>query len=58
MQLIEKMWVNNLDNERPVESNIVEEDGVLELTLRPNNFSDFIGQERIKENLSVFIEAT
>ncbi len=47
-----------MDNERPVESNIVEEDGVLELTLRPKNFSDFIGQERIKDNLSVFIEAT
>jgi len=26
--------------------------------LRPKNFSDFVGQEKIKENLSVFIEAT
>jgi holliday junction DNA helicase RuvB len=29
-----------------------------ELTLRPRSFNDFIGQDRIKDNLKVFIEAT
>ncbi|OGW38753.1 MAG: Holliday junction DNA helicase RuvB [Nitrospirae bacterium RBG_13_39_12] len=29
-----------------------------ELTLRPRSFNEFIGQERIKDNLKVFIEAT
>lgn len=29
-----------------------------ELTLRPKTFDEFIGQERIKDNLKIFIEAT
>jgi Holliday junction DNA helicase RuvB len=29
-----------------------------ELTLRPRTFDEFIGQERIKDNLRIFIEAT
>ncbi len=29
-----------------------------ELTLRPRSFDEFIGQEKIKDNLKVFIEAT
>ncbi|MEW6419564.1 MAG: Holliday junction branch migration DNA helicase RuvB [Nitrospirota bacterium] len=29
-----------------------------ELTLRPRSFNEFIGQDRIKDNLKVFIEAT
>ncbi len=29
-----------------------------ELTLRPRTFDEFIGQEKIKENLKIFIEAT
>jgi Holliday junction DNA helicase RuvB len=34
-----------------------EEDNGIETTLRPRSFSDFIGQDRIKENLKIFIEA-
>jgi len=34
-----------------------EEDEKLDVTLRPERFSDFIGQEKIKENLGVFVEA-
>ncbi len=34
-----------------------EEDKGIETTLRPHSFSDFIGQDRIKENLKIFIEA-
>ncbi len=33
------------------------EDERLDATLRPRNFSEYVGQERIKENLKVFIEA-
>ena len=33
------------------------DDNGFELTLRPRSFNEFIGQERIKENLRVFIEA-
>jgi Holliday junction DNA helicase RuvB len=29
-----------------------------ELTLRPRSFNEFIGQDRIKDNLKIFIEAT
>ncbi len=41
---IDKEYNKNLDNE-------------LDLTLRPQNFSDFVGQDNLKENLSVFVEA-
>ncbi|HHM01491.1 MAG TPA: Holliday junction branch migration DNA helicase RuvB [Caldithrix abyssi] len=34
-----------------------EDDAEIELTLRPQSLKDFIGQEKVKENLSVFIEA-
>jgi Holliday junction DNA helicase RuvB len=33
------------------------EDEKFELTLRPKTFSEFVGQDKIKSNLSVFIEA-
>ena len=29
----------------------------IELTLRPQQFCDFVGQNKLKENLSVFVEA-
>lgn len=35
----------------------IEEEKDLDQTLRPLNFSDFIGQENLKENLKVFIDA-
>jgi Holliday junction DNA helicase RuvB len=34
-----------------------DEEEQFDLTLRPEHFSDFIGQETIKENLGVFVEA-
>jgi len=33
------------------------EDLVLDRTLRPRRFEDFVGQERVKENLRIYIEA-
>lgn len=35
-----------------------EEESSYEITLRPKSFQEFVGQDKIKENLSVFIEAT
>jgi Holliday junction DNA helicase RuvB len=35
-----------------------EEESSYEITLRPKSFREFVGQNKIKENLSVFIEAT
>jgi len=33
------------------------DDDEFEVTLRPQKLSDFIGQEKVKDNLSIFIEA-
>jgi Holliday junction DNA helicase RuvB len=35
----------------------IEEDVLLDTSLRPQGFSDYIGQEKVKENLHVFIQA-
>ncbi len=35
----------------------LDEDNVIELGLRPKSLSDFIGQEGLKDNLSIFIQA-
>ena len=42
---------------RVIETNITEEDIRIEGTLRPQTLDDYIGQEKAKENLSVFIDA-
>jgi len=44
--------------ERTLTPAIKDEDISFELNLRPKTFSDFVGQEKIKENLKVFIAAT
>lgn len=43
--------------ERIISSVIKEEDMEIEYSLRPRRISEYIGQSRIKENLSIFIEA-
>ena len=43
--------------EREISSDIKEDEGGFELSIRPKSFEEFVGQERIKENLKVFIEA-
>lgn len=35
----------------------LKEDNTLDLTLRPRSFNDYVGQEKIKNNLSILIEA-
>jgi Holliday junction DNA helicase RuvB len=41
-----------------ISSALVADESVYEMTLRPRSFDEFIGQEKIKANLKVFIEAT
>ncbi|MEJ2745155.1 MAG: AAA family ATPase, partial [bacterium] len=43
--------------ERFIQKTLHEKDVQLDLTLRPSDFDDFIGQERIKERLEIFIRA-
>ena len=43
--------------ERFIQKALHEKDVQLDLTLRPSGFDDFIGQEKIKERLEIFIRA-
>jgi len=43
--------------ERFIDPKEKSEDRVFDLTLRPKNLKEYIGQEKIKENLRIFIEA-
>lgn len=43
--------------ERLTDASIKNGDATLDLTLRPSNFNEFVGQEQIKKNLFIFIEA-
>lgn len=43
--------------QRMIETNFIEEDAKIECTLRPQLLKDYVGQEKIKENLKVYIEA-
>lgn len=42
---------------RTIETNITEEDIKIEGSLRPKYLSDYIGQDKVKENLKIYIEA-
>ena len=46
-----------MDNERIVTSSNITGDSDFELSLRPKTMSEYIGQEKIKENLMITIEA-
>ena len=41
---------------RMISTELVEEDIKIENHLRPQMLSDYIGQEKVKENLKIFIE--
>lgn len=43
--------------DRVIEPNLKQEDSPIENSLRPKKLEDYIGQESVKENLTVFIEA-
>ncbi|SFG31125.1 Holliday junction DNA helicase subunit RuvB [Lachnospiraceae bacterium C7] len=44
-------------NKRVISTKIQEEDVKIEKTLRPQKLDDYVGQEKIKNNLKVYIEA-
>jgi Holliday junction DNA helicase RuvB len=43
--------------ERFIEHTLKEKDVQFDLTLRPLEFKDFVGQEKVKERLTIFVEA-
>ena len=45
------------DAERFVSSSMISEDIDTEVSLRPKSMSEYVGQEKVKENLKVYIEA-
>ncbi|MBQ3038824.1 MAG: Holliday junction branch migration DNA helicase RuvB [Clostridia bacterium] len=45
------------DNERIVTGDYIEDDIDIESGLRPRQFSDYIGQSKVKENLEIYIKA-
>lgn len=45
------------DNERIVTGDFLEEDADIEVGLRPRQLEEYVGQEQVKGNLSVFIDA-
>lgn len=45
------------DSERILEASRLTEEDKIENTLRPQSLDDFIGQDKLKDNLKVFIEA-
>ena len=42
---------------RMIETNLMEEDAKIEGSLRPQKLTDYIGQSKIKENLTIYMEA-
>src|SRR5215469_15691695 len=44
-------------NDRLVSPKMSEEEQIVEGSLRPHRLAEYIGQERIKENLSILLEA-
>lgn len=45
------------DNERIITGEFIEEDNDIEIGLRPRTLAEYIGQEKAKENLSIYIKA-
>ncbi len=45
------------DNERIVTGDFLDEDADIEVGLRPRQLTDYVGQDKVKENLSVYIDA-
>ncbi len=45
------------DNERIVTGDFIEEDADIEIGLRPRRLEDYLGQEKVKENMGIFINA-
>jgi Holliday junction DNA helicase RuvB len=48
---------DSLEPERAITPQMREDDSGFELSVRPRSFDEFVGQDKIKENLKVFIKA-
>ncbi|MEJ8304045.1 Holliday junction branch migration DNA helicase RuvB [Saccharibacillus sacchari] len=46
-----------MEDDRIISANLMMEDQAVELSLRPRYLSEYIGQNQVKENLKVYIEA-
>lgn len=46
-----------MDQDRIISQTLQEEDVEFEASLRPTQFRDFVGQQKIKDNLGIYIEA-
>ncbi|MBR0140971.1 MAG: Holliday junction branch migration DNA helicase RuvB, partial [Ruminococcus sp.] len=42
---------------RVISPELNQEDGDSEITLRPQTLNEYIGQDKVKENLAIYIEA-
>jgi len=49
--------VNNLSEERIITSNNISDDGEFDTSLRPRSIDEYVGQEKAKETLQIYIEA-
>ncbi len=52
--------MNNIgfqDSERLMSTSATQEDEVIDTSLRPKTLSEYIGQEKLKDNLSIYIQA-
>ncbi len=50
--------MSNLEEERTISPQQLEQEKQQDLTLRPQLLSDFIGQEKIKHNLNIYLQAS
>ena len=50
-------WVNNTMKENIIRNVEIKDDGFLDNSVRPEVLSEYIGQEDVKENIKIFIEA-
>ena len=46
-----------MEDTRNVTGSFIGEDAEIEYSLRPRTLGEYVGQEKVKENLGVFIEA-
>ena len=46
-----------MENERITKAGFTEEDAEIEVSLRPKRLADYIGQNTVRANLEIFIQA-
>jgi len=51
------MDLNDYDTQHPLTPSLTQQDAEIELSLRPRRLREFIGQDKAKENLAIYIEA-